>query len=469
MAIKDFKAIESVLPAYEKAHAFQEKLNAVVSFIEPTQQLKALKDKEASYPLFGVPIVLKDIVNMKDTTTTGSSKLLENYVSQYDATITQKLQAAGAIIIAKSSCDTFGMGGTNMTAATGPVYNPYDLSRMSGGSSGGSAVLVASGVVPMAIGSDTGDSVRKPASFNNIVGFKPSYGRISRYGLIPYASSLDHVAYFTQNVVDAASTLEVLAGRDDKDMTSSTLAVEAYASLLKGDLKGKKIGILENVIDAIAVEETKILFKETCEKLKAAGAQLISIRLKDELMHAFLPTYYIIANAEATANHSNLDGLRFGVSKEGDTMEEIMTNARTQGFGPLLRKRFVIGSYALFIENQEKIFRKAQKVRRLIVENMNEAFNQVDVLIAPASSAGAPKMGDDSVDQLSSSYLIAENFMALANFAGTPSITIPMGFVHDLPVGININAKAFEEAKLLDIAYGFESIIGIHDQVKEPQ
>lgn len=469
MAIKDYKAIESVQPAIEKAKAFQADLNAVVNYIDVSEQLKKLEGKDVNHPFYGVPVVLKDLVNMKKTITTGSSMILENYESPYDACITEKLKAAGAIMIAKASCDTFGMGGTNMTAATGPVYNPYDLSRMSGGSSGGSAVLVASGVVPMAIGSDTGDSVRKPASFNNIVGFKPSYGRISRYGVIPYASSLDHVGFFTQNVKDAALTLEVLAGRDDRDMTSSYKEVEKYSELLKGDLKAKKIGILKNVLDSIQVSETKDLFNDLCEKLKTAGAEIIEIRLKDELMHAFLPTYYVIANAEATANHSNLDGLRFGVAKAGNNIEEVMTNSRTAGFGPLLRKRFVIGSYALFIENQEKIFRKAQKVRRLIVENLNEALTHVDVLIAPASASGAPKIGDNSADQLSSEYLIAENFMALANFAGTPSITIPMGFVKGLPVGVNINAKAFEESKLLDIAYGFEKITGLKDQVKEPK
>lgn len=469
MAIKDYKAIESVQPAIEKAKAFQADLNAVVNFIDVSEQLKKLEGKDVNHPFYGVPVVLKDLVNMKKTITTGSSMILENYESPYDACITEKLKAVGAIMIAKASCDTFGMGGTNMTAATGPVYNPYDLSRMSGGSSGGSAVLVASGVVPMAIGSDTGDSVRKPASFNNIVGFKPSYGRISRYGVIPYASSLDHVGFFTQNVKDAALTLELLAGRDDRDMTSSYKEVEKYSELLKGDLRAKKIGILKNVLDSIQVSETKELFNDLCAKLTIAGAEIIEIRLKDELMHAFLPTYYIIANAEATANHSNLDGLRFGVAKSGNNIEEVMTNSRTAGFGPLLRKRFVIGSYALFIENQEKIFRKAQKVRRLIVENLNEALTHVDVLIAPASAQGAPKIGDNSADQLSSEYLIAENFMALANFAGTPSITIPMGFVKGLPVGVNINAKAFEESKLLDIAYGFEKITGLKDQVKEPK
>jgi aspartyl-tRNA(Asn)/glutamyl-tRNA(Gln) amidotransferase subunit A len=328
-------------------------------------------------------------------------------------------------------------------------------------------VLVASGVVPMAIGTDTGDSIRKPASFNNIVGLKPTYGRISRYGVIPYASSLDHVGVFTRNVKDAALSLEVLAGRDDKDMTSSYQLVEKYSELLTGNLEGKRIGIIQNVIDSIHNQETLDEFKALCQKLESKGAILTSIRLNDDLMHAFLPTYYIIANAEATANHSNLDSLRFGVLKEGQTMDESMILSRTAGFGKLLKKRFVIGSYALFTENQEEVFRKAQKVRRLIVEDIKRVLSQVEVIMAPASGQGAPKFDDASVDQLSSEYLIAENYMALANFSGYPSITIPMGFVEGLPVGVNLTAYAFEETKLLDIAYGIENTTGLANRIKE--
>lgn len=465
--IDHFKHKDSVQKAVEKAHAVQPLLNAMVSFIEPSEQVAALKDIDSQHPFYGVPVILKDLVNMKGTVTSGSSMILENYVSPYDATITQKLRANGAIIIGKASCDTFGMGGTNMTAATGPVMNPYDLSRMSGGSSGGSAVLVASGVVPMAIGTDTGDSIRKPASYCGIVGMKPSYGRISRYGVIPYASSLDHVGFFTTTVKDAAITLEVLAGRDDHDMTTSHMPVEPYAQLLQGDLKGKRIGILKNVIDSISNLSTLKEFKSLCAQLEAKGAHCIEIELNEDLMHAFLPTYYIIANAEATANHSNLDGLRFGVQKAGDDVEAIMSASRTAGFGKLLRKRFVIGSYALFIENQEKVFRKAQKVRRLIVEDLKHALSQCDVLMAPASSQGAPRLDDQSADQLSSEYLIAENFMALGNFSGYPSITIPFTQVDGLPVGVNLTAAAFEEATLLDIAYGIEQVTQWADRTKE--
>ncbi len=472
MSFEQLKTIpveKRVQSAVEKAHAVQPSLNAMVSFIDPTEQLNALKTVDPKAKLFGMPVVLKDLVNMKDTRTTGSSKLLDNYVSPYDATITKKLQEAGAIIIGKSACDTFGMGGTNMTAHTGPVANPYDTSRMSGGSSGGSAVLVASGVVPMAIGTDTGDSIRKPASYNNIVGFKPSYGRISRYGVIPYASSLDHVGVFTRNVLDAALSLEVLAGRDDHDLSSLDLPVEAYASLLQGNLQGKRFGVIENVIETIQNKATKQAFEHLVAQLKAAGADVVGVRLDEKLMRAFLPTYYIIANAEATANHANLDGLRFGVQQEGSDMEDTMIQTRTEGFGFLLKKRFVIGSYALFTENQEHVFRKAQRVRRLIVEDLKRVLKDVDVIIAPASSQGAPSFDAPSIDALSSEYLIAENYMALGNFSGYPSITIPWTLIDDLPVGLNLSANAFQDLTALDVAYGIEKLTGMKDIIQEVQ
>jgi aspartyl-tRNA(Asn)/glutamyl-tRNA(Gln) amidotransferase subunit A len=455
-----------VTQAIEAAHAVQPALNAMVSFIDPKPQLEALTSIDPNAPFYGIPVALKDLVNMKDTRTTGSSKILDNYISPYDATITQKLRDAGAIMIGKASCDTFGMGGTNKTAATGPVHNPYDLARMSGGSSGGSAALVAAGVVPMAIGTDTGDSIRKPAAYTGIVGLKPTYGRISRYGIIPYASSLDHVGCFTRNVTDAALTLKVLAGRDDKDMTSSSLPVEDYVACLKGDLNGKRIGILTNVVDTISNPTVIAQFNALCAKLTEHGAIITRVTLNDALMKALLPTYYIIANAEATANHANLDSLRFGVQIPGADNEETMRLSRTAGFGPLLRKRFVIGSYALFVENQERLFRKAQKVRRLVVEDLKAALSNVDVILAPASGGVAPLLdGGPKTDELSGEYLIAENFMVMGNFSGYPSITIPMGFENGLPLGVNLTAKAFDDALLLDVAYGLETLTGLKDLV----
>ncbi len=467
-SIKKNRSVEDrVFEALKKAHEVQPKLNAMVSFIDPTSQLEALKPKDESLPLYGIPVALKDLVNMKETITTGSSHILANYVSPYDATIVKKLKDAGAIMIGKASCDTFGMGGTNKTAATGPVYNPYDLSRMSGGSSGGSAVLVASGVVPMAIGTDTGDSIRKPAAYNGIVGVKPTYGRISRYGIIPYASSLDHVGFFTNNVKDAALTLEVLAGRDDLDMTSSDRPVEKYTEACLGKVSGQRFGIITNVTDAIQNKQTMRQFDYLCEKLRAQGALITKIHLNDDLMKAMLPTYYVIANAEATANHSNLDSLRFGVQIEGKDNEAIMMGSRTKGFGPLLRKRFVIGSYALFTENQEKIFRKAQKVRRLIVEDVKKALSEVDCLIAPASGNGAPLLEDTQIDQLSSEYLVAENYMAFGNFSGYPSMTLPFGYDGILPLGINLTCRPFEESRMFNLAQGIEDLTGLKDVICE--
>ncbi len=444
----------------------QEALNAVVTWVDPAPQLEDLA-KHKDGLMQGVPIVLKDNVSTKGIRTTASSKILDNYVPVYDATIVRKLRDAGAIVVAKSSMDELAMGGTNLTAYTGPVHNPYDIQRMSGGSSGGSAALVASGAVPFAIGSDTGDSVRKPAAFCGVIGVKPTYGRISRYGIIPYSSSLDHVGYFTRTIEDAAIALEVLAGRDEKDMTSSTRPVERYSEGLNQDLHGKKIGILKNVVDANHNEKTKALFDDHVKSLEAAGAEVVPITMNEDLLMAILPTYYLIANCEATANHSNLDGVRFGVREPGKTLEELMVNSRTQGLSSFIRKRFVIGSYGLLDENQERLFRKAQRVRRLIVEDFAKALASVDAIMALASSDIAPKLDDHSLDNLSNTYLIAENFMVLGNFSGYPSVTLPIGLVDGCPIGVNYTAKPFREKELFSLLSGVESLTGCKGMVKE--
>lgn len=450
-------AIERCQEAFEKAKLEQESFNHVITLVDPTEQLEHLPEKG----LFrGVPIALKDNVNTRGIKTTAGSQILSNYIPVYNAHIVDKLVEQGAVCIAKTSMDELAMGGTNLTCFTGAAHNPWDTSRMTGGSSGGSAAIVASGTVAMAIGSDTGDSVRKPASFCGVVGVKPTYGRISRYGIIPYASSLDHVGYFTRNVEDACVTLKVLAGRDDRDMTSSNREVPDYSALLNSDLTGKKIAVLKNVTDAIQNQHTNEIFFELVEKLKAKGALVEEVYLDQNLMEAMLATYYIIANCEATANHSNLDGIRFGQRADGTNLEEIMTNSRTKGFGPLIRKRFVIGSYGLFEANQERLFRKAQKVRRLIVNEVNKCFKSYDCIIAPASGNVAPKLDDKALDQLSNDYLVAENFMCIGNFGGYPSMTVPMGFENHLPIGINLTCRPFEEVMMFNIAKAIEEITG---------
>ena len=450
--------------AYQKAQDVQGKLNATITFIDPKDQLEEAKEGK----LYKIPVAVKDNYNTKGILTTAGCKILDNYIPVYDATVVKKLKEAGAIMIAKSSMDELAMGGSNLTSIIGPCYNPYDLNRISGGSSGGSAVLTAANVVPIAIGSDTGDSVRKPASFTNTIGVKPTYGRISRYGVIPYASSLDHVGYFTNDVKDAALVLECIAGRDDNDLTTSNLPVPEYSKLLNDDVKGKKILIFKNVVDVIDNEDILDGFNKVVEGLKERGAIVEEVSFNDTLLKAIHPTYYVIANAESSANHSNLDGVRFGHRIEGEDTDQIMINSRTAGFGPLLKKRFIIGSYALFEDNQERIFRKAQKIRRLINDEIYAKLKDADCLLAPASGNPAPLINNDKdAEELSNEYLIAENHLVIANFMGLPSMSMPMCFTDGLPVGISLMCNAFKEQTMFDIALAIEGITGLDNQTKE--
>lgn len=427
-------------------------LNAAVTIVENPEE----NTKEGK--LAGMPVVLKDNVSTLGIRTTASSKILDNYVPVYDATIVKKLKDAGATIVAKTSMDELGMGGTNRNAATGPAHNPWNIDRITGGSSGGSAAIMAIQAVPLAIGTDTGDSIRKPAAYCGVVGVKPTYGRISRYGIIPYASSLDTVGFFTQNIADAALALEVLAGRDDHDMTSSFLEVPNYSALLKPSVKGKTIGVLRTVADRIQNADLAKAFNQLIEDLKANGAIVKDVYMDEKLMDLIAPVYKTIANAEATANHSNLDGLRFGVRVPGESVEEVMSNSRTAGFSSYVRARFVIGSYTLFEENQDRLFRKAQKIRRLIVDAYKHLFEDVEIILAPAAVDVAPFI-EQSSDVRFGQDRFEEEHMQLANFSGYPSLTMPLGLSDGLPFGINLTAPAFEEQNLFDVAAGIEEII----------
>ncbi|OLU38709.1 amidase [Ileibacterium valens] len=430
----------------------QPSLNAVVTFAELPDEIST------QGKLAGIPVVLKDNIITNGLRTTASSGILDNYIPVYDSIVAKRLKEAGAVIMAKASMDELGMGGTNRNAFTGPVHNPYDLDRISGGSSGGSAVLVASKAVPLAIGTDTGDSIRKPAAFCGVVGFKPTYGRIPRYGIIPYASSLDTVGTFTRSVKDAALALEVLAGRDDHDMTSSYEEVGEYSELLNDDLKGKKIGILRTVSDEIKNPDIKAAFDQLVDDLKNAGAIVSDLEMDRKLLELIAPVYKTIANAEATANHSNLDGIRFGVRKPGESVEDVMTASRTEGFSSYVRARFVIGSYSLFEENQDRLFRKAQKIRRLISEAYARLFEDQDVVLTIAAPDVAPKIEETSEVRFGIDRF-EEEHMQLANFTGYPSIVLPLGLSDGLPFGVELTARPFEEQKLLDTAAGVEKVI----------
>ena len=433
---------------------------------EALERVKELDESKKDSLLWGIPVVIKDNYSTKDIPTTGSSNILNGYVPIFSSEVVLRLEKEGAIVIAKSTMDELAMGGTGTTGHLGITYNPWDKSktRLIGGSSCGSAVAVSAGIVPYSIGSDTGDSVRKPASFAGLVGFKPTWGRISRFGLFPFATSLDHVAYFSRNVYDSAYLLNVLAGHDDKDFSSSFNKVEDYTSRINEGVKGKKIAVIKEIVDSLKDKEILVAFNKTVAYLKSQGAIVEPVSIDDKLLKAIYPTYVIISCAESTSNNANLDGIKFGNRIEGESFEEVMMNTRTNGFSPLIKRRFVIGSFSLLKENQDELFVRAQKCRRLIVNAFNKVFENYDAIYAPASPSIAPLIKSKS-DALSNEYLIADNYMAFANMGGFPSITLPIGFEENMPFGANLSAKPFAESNLFAIANEIEKGTGLANLV----
>ena len=433
---------------------------------EALEKVSKLDSSKKDNLLYGIPVVIKDNYSTKDVPTTASSNILTGYVPVFDSEVVRRLEEAGAILIGKTTMDELAMGGSGTTGHLGTTYNPWDKSKthLIGGSSCGSAAAVAAGIVPYSIGSDTGDSVRKPASFGALVGLKPTWGRISRFGLFPFATSLDHVAYFTRNVYDSAALLNVLAGRDDKDFSSSFNPVEDYTKRIDESIKGKKIAVIKEIHDSLTNKTVIEAFSKNIEGLKAKGAIVDFVSIDPKLLKAIFPTYIIISCCESTSNNANLDGIKFGLREPGETFEEVMTNTRTKGFSKFIKRRFVIGSYSLLRENADELFIRAQKCRRLIVNAFNKVLEKYDAIYCPASPNAAPLISDSS-DVLSDEYLIADNFMAFANMGGMPSITLPLGFDNGLPFGGNLTAKPFDESNLFSIAKAIEEVTGLKDLV----
>ena len=450
--------------ANKLAHYFQEDYNSFVTIIDKCKY----KDRDSK--ISGIPYALKDNFSTSGILTTASSNILKDYVPVYDATVYKKLKSAGAVLVGKTVLDELAMGGTGTTGHTGIVKNPWDKTRMIGGSSAGSAAAVALGIVPFSIGSDTGDSVRKPASLGGLVGFKPTYGRISRYGLFAFASSLDHVGIFTRNVKDCAIVTDVLKGKDINDMVTINDDGKKYEDLVDGDIKGRKLFYIKEIcgkdtykdVDDKELQETITKFHEMLDKLREEGFIIEEVSMDKALLEAIYPTYMCISCAEATSNNSNLTGIPFGPRGEGNSVEEIMFDARTKGFSELIKRRFILGSYILQRENQEKLFLNAGRVRHMIVDKMNEFFKEYDGMIAPCSGGPASKF-DATSEKLSDRYLILENHLAIGNFGGFPSITLPFAFVNDLPVGVNITGRVREDDVVLNMANYVEKITGLKD------
>ena len=446
--------------AVKSAKEVQDTYNPFVTILD-----KYKIRRRANSILTGIPYTLKDNISTSNILTTASSNILKDYVPVYDATVYQKLKKAGAVLVGKTTLDELAMGGTGTTAATGVVRNPWNSNCLIGGSSAGSAASVALGIVPFSIGSDTGDSIRKPASFGGVVGFKPTYGRISRYGLFAFASSLDHVGVFTRSVKDAAIVTDIVKGYDSKDMTSLKDDSKSYVEELEKPLTQKKLCYIKEICDVNEYQDSEVIetltkFHELLDKCRSQGFEVEEVSMDKELLDAIYPTYMIISCAEATSNNANLTGIQFGPRGDGNSIDEVMFSARTKGFSELIKRRFVLGSYILQKENQEKLFLNACRCRRLIVDMVNELFKDYDGIILPASGGGAPSF-DSSSEQVTDQQLILENHMAIGNFGGFPSITIPFTFVKDMPVGINITGRVMEDDILLHIANEVEKITGL--------
>lgn len=464
---KKVTSAELVKESLELAHKYQDEYNSFVTICDDAS------GEEVSGPLSGIPCAIKDNLSTKGILTTASSNILKNYVPFFDATVVEKLKKAGAINVGKTVLDELAMGGTGTTGHTGPTKNPWDKERLIGGSSCGSAASVALGIVPFALGSDTGDSIRKPAAYGGIVGYKPTYGLVSRFGLFPFACSLDHVGCFTRSVKDVAYVLDCIKGQDKRDMTSLKDTGVSYAEEITTDIKGKKLFYIKEMLDRKTyaddydeeLEEIITNFEKIVEDYKSLGATVEAVSFDVKLLEAVFPTYFAISCAEATSNNSNLTGIIFGPRGEGDSIEKIMFDARTKGFSELIKRRFVTGSFILQKENQEKLFLNAQRVRRLIVDKMTELFKTYDGMIAPAQGSIAPKFKSETVDKLSMRNLLLENYMAIGNFGGFPSITIPCGFVNKMPIGLNITSGVKKDLDTLNIAYALESIYSYKGQV----
>lgn len=446
------------------AHKLEEKINAFVTIID-----NPVCENESGV-LAHVPYSLKDNFSTKGILTTASSNILSDYVPVFDSTVYKKLRESGAVLIGKNTMDELAMGGSGLTSHTGITRNPWDLSRITGGSSSGSAAAVASGIVPFSIGSDTGDSVRKPASYTGLVGFKPTYGRISRFGLFPFASSLDHVGILARNVKDVTIVTDILKGQDKYDMTTLPSEEVKYIDTLDNSIINRKLFYIKEIVDYnnISDENSKKILDEfynLVNKLRSEGVIVEEVSIDTILLKSLFPTYFIISCAEATSNNSNLTGLIFGNKVDGNTSEKIMFNTRSNGFSEMIKRRFVIGSYILQKENQEKLFINAKRVRNMIVTKMNELFKVYDGLILPASKV-APKIGEDA-DKLSNEYLLLENHLVIGNFGGYPSITLPLCFVNDMPVGVNITTNIKTDALCLNIAKKIEDITNLKDLISE--
>src|SRR5215472_13841608 len=405
-------------------------------------------------PLGGGPVAIKDVLVTSGVRTTAGSKILGRYIPPYDSTAVARMEAAGAVILGKLNCDEFAMGSSNENSAFYPVHNPHDLSRVPGGSSGGSAAAVAAGMAVAALGSDTGGSIRQPASFCGVVGLMPTYGRVSRYGLIAFASSLDHVGPLTRSVNDAALVLRTVAGRDPMDPTSADVPVPDYVAELEKPVKGLRLGVAREYFGEGLEPGVRAAVEAAIEKLADLGCEIVKVSLS-HTEHA-IPTYYMVATAEASSNLARFDGVRYGLrAKDARTLSEMYRRTRDLGFGSEVKRRIMLGTYALSAGYYDAYYLKAQKVRTLVTRDFEQAFGKVDAILTPTSPTAAFRLGEKVDDPLA--MYLADIYTVTADLAGIPGISVPCGETREkLPIGLQILGKHFDEATVLRVAHAYE-------------
>lgn len=444
---------EVVESFYDRYNQTEEKVKAYITplYEKALKQAESLKEREL--PLFGIPIAVKDNILVEGEKTTCASKILENFVAPYDATVIERLKKAGALIVGKTNLDEFAMGSSTEYSAFFPTKNPWDLERVPGGSSGGSAASVAVLSAPVSLGSDTGGSIRQPASFCGVIGIKPTYGRVSRYGLVAFASSLDQIGVFGRRTEDVALVLEVISGWDEKDSTSAKVPVPEWSEEVKKEVKGLKIGLPKEFFEYELQPQVKEAFENFIKELEKEGFEIKEVSLPH--VKYSIPTYYIIAPSEASSNLARYDGVRYGYrAKEYKDIFEMYARTRDEGFGPEVKRRIMLGTFALSAGYYDAYYLKAQKVRRLITNDFLKAFEEVDVIASPTTPTLPFKFGERLENPIE--MYLSDILTVPANLAGLPAISIPIAWKDGLPVGGQLIGKHWDETTLLQISYLWE-------------
>ncbi len=465
LVAKKISAVALAKATFENLREVDPQLGAFLNLNEEAALKRAAEiDAKGINPdniMAGIPVAVKDNIVTKGLTTTAASKMLEHFVPVYDATVVEKMEANDAVIIGKNNMDEFAMGGSTENSAFKVTRNPWDVSRVPGGSSGGSAVAVASGQVPVAFGSDTGGSIRQPSSFNGVVGMKPTYGRVSRWGLIAFASSLDQIGPMTRTVKDNAAALNMIAGYDQHDGTSSKREVPDFTAGLDGNIKGMKIGLPKEYMDEGIDPKVREVINNAVKKFEELGATVEEVSLPNSRYG--VSAYYIIASSEASSNLQRFDGIRYGFRADDvKNLEDVYVRSRSEGFGDEVKRRIMLGTFSLSAGYYDAYFHKAGQVRTMIINDFNKVFEDYDMIMGPVAPTPAFKIGDEISDPIT--MYMNDVLTIPVNLAGLPGMSVPAGFADGLPVGLQLIGKAFDESTLYKAGYAFEQATDVHKQ-----